>query len=87
MAQGKLQRAWTEGGRAYATVSVAENPADPLSLVNYTGSVAADAAFQALAPAAKRAALLAAVKAARDAALALQQPTQADLGLSGDVSV
>lgn len=82
MAQGKLQRTWTEGGRAYATVSVAENADDPTALTNYTGSVVLDAAFQALGAAQKRAALIAAVKAVRDASVAAR-PAQTDLGVNG----
>jgi hypothetical protein len=84
MAQGQIRRAWTEGGRAWMTVAVAENPADPTAETNWTGSVAFDAAFQALTASQKRAALIAAVKAVRDASVA---PARVDLGIDGGVPV
>jgi len=80
MPSGQIRRAWLEGGRAYMTVGVVENPDDPSVENNWTGSVLADAAFQALTAAQKRAALIAAVKAVRDASAAA---SRVDLGING----
>jgi hypothetical protein len=82
--QGQIRRVWTEAGRAWMTVAVAENPINAASETNWTGSVVLDGAFQALTVAQKRAALVAAVKAVRDAS---QAAAQNDLGIDGPVTI
>lgn len=80
MPQATVVDSFTENGFACLAAMVVENGRN----TEYVGRVPLDAAWQALSAAQKKAALVAAVKAVRDASLA---PARTDLGISGAVSV
>lgn len=86
MTAGVVSRLWLQDGQAWITVGVAEGP-DPLALTNYTASVPADAAFRALTPAQQRAALVAAVRAVRAAAVNQTTPPPDLPGVGSTVDV
>lgn len=80
MPSATVVKAWTENGQAHLAVRVAEANGDN---IEYIGSVDLTPEFQALTQAQKRATLVAAVKAVRDA----QQNGETDLGITGSVTV
>lgn len=82
MADAQIVAAWVAGGVAHLAVRV--NEGTPLGQVEYVGRVPLDDDWQAMSPAQKKAALVQAVKAARDASLA---PPTTDLGLTGSVTI
>lgn len=78
MPNAQVVASWTEAGQACMAVRV--NEGAPFGVREYIGRLAADDAWQALASAQKRAALVAACKATRDASTA---PPAVDLGIAG----
>lgn len=81
MPQAQIVASFTEHGFACLAVRVTE---PGLGAVEYVGKVAMDDDWQAMTPAQKKAALVAAAKAARDESI---RPPSADLGLSGQVAI
>jgi hypothetical protein len=79
--QGVIVRAWADGTFAYLAVRV--NEGGNTGNVEYIGRVQLDEAWQAMNAAAKKAALVEAVQAAR----ARQQPSTSDLGIGGTVTL
>lgn len=80
MPQGTIVASFVEGGQACLAVRVVEGPGQT---IEYIGRVPLDEAWQAASNPARRALLVAAVKAARDR----QQPAPVDLGIGGSVQL
>lgn len=80
MPQATIISSFTENGFACLAVMVNEGG----RRTEYVGRVQLDEAWQAMSPAEKKAALVAAAKAARDASL---PPAPQDLGLTGAVTI
>lgn len=81
MPQAQIVASFVEDGYACLAVRVNEGPPGG---TEYVGRVPMDDAWQALSAAQKKAALVAAAKAARDASLA---PATVDLGITGQVTL
>lgn len=84
MPQAQIVASFTEGGFACLAVRVRESAGPPPVDVEYIGRVPMDDAWQALTPAQKKAALVAAAKAERDRSL---ESGPVDLGVTGSVTI
>lgn len=82
MPNAQVVASFTESG--FACLAVRVNEGAPLGQVEYIGRVQMDESWQAMTPAQKKAALVAACKQTRDQSI---RPAPTDLGLSGQVSV